>query len=30
MIREIRTEVHSMFFRPKTTRTFSENGDFSK
>src|SRR5712664_1269510 len=30
MIRVIRTEVHAMFFRPKTMRTFSENGDSSK
>src|SRR6516164_8019053 len=30
MIREIRTEVHAMFFKPKIRRIFSENGDWSK
>jgi hypothetical protein len=30
MMREISTEVQSMPFKPNTTRTFSEKGDFSK
>ena len=30
IMREILTDVHAIFFRPKIRRIFSENGDWSK